>query len=44
MLDSLKTNATAARDKLATEVSKFKNSEFREAVGSASALVSAADG
>ncbi|CAM3294800.1 Tellurite resistance TerB [Pseudomonas floridensis] len=44
MLDWLKTNATAARDKLATEVSKFKNREFMDAVVSGCALVSAADG
>ena len=35
----LKTNATAARDKLSAEVSKFKNREFMEAVVSGCALV-----
>ena len=44
MLEWLKTNATAARDKLSTEVSKFKNREFMEAVVSGCALVAAADG
>ncbi|MDU8562389.1 Tellurite resistance TerB, partial [Pseudomonas syringae pv. actinidiae] len=41
MLEWLKTNATAARDKLASEVSKFKNREFMDAVVSGCALVSA---
>ena len=44
MLDWLKTNATAARDKLATEVTKFKNREFLDAVVAGCALVAAADG
>lgn len=44
MLDWLKTNVIAARDKLATEVSKFRNQEFMEAVVSGCALVAAADG
>lgn len=44
MLDWLKTNAMAARDKLATEVTKFKNREFMDAVVSGCALVAAADG
>ena len=44
MLEWLKTNATAARDKLSAEVSKFKNREFMEAVVSGCALVAAADG
>lgn len=44
MLDWLKTNATAARDRLATEVTRFKNREFMEAVVAGCALVAAADG
>jgi tellurite resistance protein TerB len=44
MLDWLKTNATAAREKLATEVSKFKNQEFLDATVAGCALVAAADG
>ena len=44
MLEWLKTNATAARDKLSAEVSQFKNREFMEAVVSGCALVAAADG
>ena len=44
MLEWLKTNASAARDKLSAEVSKFKNREFMEAVVSGCALVAAADG
>lgn len=44
MLEWLKTNALAARDKLATEVSKFRNQEFMEAVVAGCALVAAADG
>jgi tellurite resistance protein TerB len=44
MLDWLKTNAMAARDKLTTEVGKFKNKEFMEAIVSGCALVAAADG
>jgi tellurite resistance protein TerB len=44
MLEWLKTNATNARDKLALEMTKFKNREFMEAVIAGCALVSAADG
>ncbi|SFB35069.1 tellurite resistance TerB family protein [Azotobacter beijerinckii] len=44
MLDWLKNNATAAREKLALEVSKFRNREFMEAVVAGCALVAAADG
>lgn len=44
MLDWLKKNATEARERLATEVTKFKNREFMEAVVAGCALVAAADG
>lgn len=44
MLDWLKTNVNSAREKMATEVGKFKNKEFMEAVANACALVAAADG
>ncbi|WP_455233144.1 tellurite resistance TerB family protein [Geopseudomonas aromaticivorans] len=44
MLSWLKTNATAARDKLATEVGKFRNQKFLDAIVSGCALMSAADG
>ena len=44
MLDWLKTNVEAARSKLATEVTKFKNSEFMDALVAGCALVSASDG
>ena len=44
MLGWLKTNAATARDKLASEVTKFKNREFMDAVVAGCALVSAADG
>lgn len=44
MLDWLKTNTAAAREKLATEVSKFRNRDFMEAVVCGCALVAAADG
>lgn len=44
MLDWLKTNALAARNKLSTEVGKFKNKEFMEAIIAGCALVSASDG
>ncbi|MCQ4319029.1 tellurite resistance TerB family protein [Stutzerimonas stutzeri] len=44
MLDWLKKNATEARDRLATEVTKFKNREFMDAVVAGCALVAAADG
>ncbi|WP_437880001.1 tellurite resistance TerB family protein [Pseudomonas sp. LRF_L74] len=44
MLDWLKTNAAKARETLTTEVAKFKNRTFMEAVANACALISAADG
>lgn len=44
VMNWLKENATVARAKLASEVSKFKNRAFMEAVVSGCALVSAADG
>jgi tellurite resistance protein TerB len=44
MLTWLKTNAAAARSALTTEVSKFKNKDFMEAVASACAMIAAADG
>ncbi|MGX5218848.1 MULTISPECIES: tellurite resistance TerB family protein [Pseudomonas] len=44
MLEWLKTNATAARDKLTTEVSKFRNQKFMDATTAGCALVAAADG
>lgn len=44
MLEWLKINATAARDKLTTEVGKFKNRDFMEATASACAMIAAADG
>lgn len=44
MLNWLKTNAAAARDKMKTEVAKFKNNDFMEAVVAGCALVAAADG
>lgn len=44
MLDWLKTNVQAARSKLSTEVSKFKNKEFMEAVVAGCGLVASADG
>ena len=44
MLNWLKSNTLAARDKLATEVTKFKNQEFLDATVAACALVAAADG
>lgn len=44
MLNWLKTNANAARDALTTEISKFRNAEFMEAVVAGCALVAAADG
>jgi tellurite resistance protein TerB len=44
MLDWLKTNVELARTKLATEVAKFKNRDFMEALVAGCALVSAADG
>lgn len=44
MLNWLKTNAMAARDTLATEMTKFKNADFMEACVAGCALVAAADG
>jgi len=44
MLNWLKQNATAARDKMKTEVAKYKNNDFMEAVVAGCALVAAADG
>jgi len=44
MLNWLKQNAEAARNKLSAEVSKFKNRTFMEAVVNGCALVAAADG
>jgi tellurite resistance protein TerB len=44
MLGWLKENAAAARDKLTTEVAKFKNAKFMEAMTAACAVISAADG
>lgn len=44
MLDWLKGNIAAARETLATEVTKFKNREFMDAVVAGCALVAAADG
>ena len=44
MLDWLKKNTLAAREKLTTEVGKFKNKEFMEAIVAGCALVAAADG
>lgn len=44
MLDWLKSNTATAREKLATEVAKFRNREFMEAVVAGCALVAAADG
>ncbi|MBB3105229.1 tellurite resistance TerB family protein [Azomonas macrocytogenes] len=44
MLDWLKKNTAAAREALTTEVAKFRNREFMEAVVSGCALVAAADG
>jgi tellurite resistance protein TerB len=44
MLDWLKSNAQAARNRLADEVTKFKNREFMEAVVAGCALVAASDG
>jgi tellurite resistance protein TerB len=44
MLSWLKTNAALAREKLSTEVGKFKNKEFMEAVANSCAMVAAADG
>ena len=44
MLDWLKKNTLAAREKLTTEGGKFKNKEFMEAIVAGCALVAAADG
>lgn len=44
MLEWLKTNATKARETLTTEVGKFKNRTFMEAVANGCALVAVADG
>lgn len=44
MLEWLKSNTIAARDKLAIEVTKFKNKEFMDALVAGCSLVSAADG
>lgn len=44
MLNWLKTNVEAARSKIATEVSRFKNKTFMEAVVAGCGLVAAADG
>jgi tellurite resistance protein TerB len=44
MLGWLKENAAAARDKLTTEVAKFKNQKFMDAMTAACAVISAADG
>lgn len=44
MLNWLKTNANAARDKMKTEVAKYRNADFMEAVVAGCALVAAADG
>ncbi|MEM6486859.1 MAG: tellurite resistance TerB family protein [Pseudomonadota bacterium] len=44
MLGWLKENVASARQKLATEVSKFKNKDFMMAVVSGCAIVAAADG
>lgn len=44
MLEWLKTNVTATREKLAVEVTKFRNKEFMEALVAGCSLVAAADG
>ncbi len=44
MLEWLKTNVTATRDKLALEVGKFRNKDFMEALVAGCSLVAAADG
>jgi len=44
MLEWLKTNAVKARETLTTEVGKFKNRTFMEALANGCALISAADG
>jgi len=44
MLSWLKENVQAARDKIKSEVAKYKNREFMEAVIAGCAMVAAADG
>lgn len=44
MLKWLTDNANVAREKLTTEVAKYKNAEFRDAIVAGCALVAAADG
>lgn len=44
MLDWLKNNVAAARENLSTEITKFKNRDFMDAVVAGCALVAAADG
>jgi tellurite resistance protein TerB len=44
MFEWLKTNVAKARETLTTEVGKFKNRDFMEAVANGCALISAADG
>ncbi|MCG8293320.1 MULTISPECIES: tellurite resistance TerB family protein [Pseudomonas] len=44
MLEWLKTNAAKARETLTTEVAKYKNRTFMEAIANGCALMSAADG
>lgn len=44
MLDWLKTNVVATREKLATEVGKFRNRDFMEGLVAGCSLVAAADG
>lgn len=44
MLEWLKTNTLAARDKMALEVGRFKNKEYMDALVAGCAMVSAADG
>jgi len=44
MFNWIKTNAALARETLATEMTKFKNADFMDAIVAGCALVSAADG
>lgn len=44
MLNWLKSNANAARDKVKLEVAKYRNNDFMEAVVAGCALVASADG
>lgn len=44
MLKWLTDNANVAREKLTTEVAKYKNADFRDAIVAGCALVAAADG